>query len=243
MSFAKRVPRAKFSPAAKLAALESTLDLLTPAVYFTDQQGAVVFMNSAARYQVSASKVLCLRDNHLVAVNGKARVALEAAIAQACDQEAQPPHGISVAISDGVAGLCATVLSLHARRHSDSRGAFAAAAVFVQDPTHLPTPPTDAFANLYGLTEAESRILLAMLPGRCAKKAAEILGISLATAKTHLQHIHAKTGTSKQTELMSLFLNSTLPINSMGKSRISAPKRRDQTVKFPQAARPVRPRL
>jgi len=31
------------------------------------------------------------------------------------------------------------------------------------------------------------------------KEAAKMLGIGETTAKTHLQHIHSKTGTSKQT--------------------------------------------
>jgi hypothetical protein len=52
-----------------------------------------------------------------------------------------------------------------------------------------------------------------MLPGVDVKDAADLLGISEATAKTHLQHIHAKTGISKQTELMRLFSGSTPPID------------------------------
>jgi DNA-binding CsgD family transcriptional regulator len=35
------------------------------------------------------------------------------------------------------------------------------------------------------------------------------LGISLTTAKTHLQRIFAKTGVSRQTDLMRLILTST----------------------------------
>jgi DNA-binding CsgD family transcriptional regulator len=41
-----------------------------------------------------------------------------------------------------------------------------------------------------------------------------MLGIGETTAKTHLQHIYAKTGTSKQTELMHLFMSSTPPIKA-----------------------------
>ena len=55
-------------------------------------------------------------------------------------------------------------------------------------------------------------MLLAMVPGLSVKEAAEMLGIGENTAKTHLQHIHSKTGTSKQTELMRLFMSSTPPV-------------------------------
>jgi hypothetical protein len=34
------------------------------------------------------------------------------------------------------------------------------------------------------------------------------------TAKTHLQHVYGKTGTSKQTELMHLFMSSTPPVKA-----------------------------
>jgi DNA-binding CsgD family transcriptional regulator len=53
-----------------------------------------------------------------------------------------------------------------------------------------------------------------MAPGLSVKEAAEVLGIGETTAKTHLQHIYEKTGTSKQTELMHLFMSSTPPVKA-----------------------------
>jgi DNA-binding CsgD family transcriptional regulator len=52
-----------------------------------------------------------------------------------------------------------------------------------------------------------------MAPGLCVKEAAEVLGIGEATAKTHLQRVYAKTGTSKQTELMHLFMRYGPPVH------------------------------
>ena len=88
------------------------------------------------------------------------------------------------------------------------------AAIFVQDPIVVPPFPGEAFAKLYGLTGGELRVLLAMAPGLGVKEAAEMLGIGETTAKTHLQHIYAKTGTSKQTELMHLFMSSAPPVKT-----------------------------
>ena len=53
-----------------------------------------------------------------------------------------------------------------------------------------------------------------MAPGLSVKEAAEVLGVSEITAKTHLQHIYKKTGTSKQTELMHLFMSSAPPVKA-----------------------------
>jgi DNA-binding CsgD family transcriptional regulator len=45
--------------------------------------------------------------------------------------------------------------------------------------------------------------------GHRLQTCANRLGISLTTAKTHLQRIFAKTGVSRQTDLMRLILTST----------------------------------
>jgi len=84
----------------------------------------------------------------------------------------------------------------------------------VQDPVIAPPLPGEAFAKLYGLTGSELRVLLALATGLSVKQAAEILGIGDTTAKTHLQHIYAKTGISKKTELMHLFMSSAPPVQA-----------------------------
>jgi hypothetical protein len=61
-----------------------------------------------------------------------------------------------------------------------------------------------------------------MAPGLSVKEAAEILGIGDTTAKTHLQNIYAKTGTSKQTELMHLFMSSAPPVQAAPKPQPSS---------------------
>jgi DNA-binding CsgD family transcriptional regulator len=78
----------------------------------------------------------------------------------------------------------------------------------MQDPV-APPLPGEAFAKLYGLTTSEARVVLAMAPDLSVKEAAEVLGIGETTVNTHLQHIFRKSGTSKQTELMHLFMSST----------------------------------
>ena len=57
--------------------------------------------------------------------------------------------------------------------------------------------------------------VLAMAPGLSVKEAAALLGIGEVTARTHLQHAYAKTGTSKQTELLNLLNNSSPPITAI----------------------------
>jgi len=74
--------------------------------------------------------------------------------------------------------------------------------------------PGEAFAKLYNLTGAELRVLEAMVPGLTVKEAADLLRLAEPTVKTHLRRIFVKTGTSRQTELLHLFMNSTPPVKA-----------------------------
>jgi DNA-binding CsgD family transcriptional regulator len=198
-------------------ALEATLNALSSAVYLTDRHARVVFMNRMAECQVKTSNALRLENNRLVAVDRTARAALAKALAETISDEAETSDGgFTLAIPQGEqAGFVATILPLAGGERRNICGAFAAtAAIFVQDPVMVPPFPGEAFAKLYGLTGSELRVLLAMAPGLSVKEAAEVLGIGETTAKTHLQHIYGKTNTSKQTELMHLFVSSTPPVRA-----------------------------
>ena len=199
-------------------ALEATLSALTSGVYLVDRFGRVIYMNQAAERQVKANSALHIEHDHLVPLDRDARIALAKAIGEAMADEAKlPAAGITLALPDGQgAGLVATVLPLGRGERRNVCGAFAAmAAIFVQDPVVVPPFPGEAFAKLYGLTGGELRVLLAMAPGLGVKDAAEVLGVSESTAKTHLQHIYAKTGASKQIELMHLFTSSAPPVKAV----------------------------
>jgi DNA-binding CsgD family transcriptional regulator len=55
------------------------------------------------------------------------------------------------------------------------------------------------------------RVLLAIARGVSANEAADMLGISEATVRTHLQRMFSKTGTSRQADLLRLLQSSAPP--------------------------------
>jgi DNA-binding CsgD family transcriptional regulator/PAS domain-containing protein len=196
-------------------ALEATLDALVSGVYLTDREARVVYMNRAAERQIKSRKVLRIIDHRLSAADNAARKHLSQAIDDAISDEAAPLVGgtsLALPASDD-AGLVATILPLTRGNRCSFSGL--AAAIFVQDPEVAPPYPGEAFAKLYGLTGAELRVLLALAPGLSVKDAAAMLGIGEVTARTHLQHVYAKTRTSKQTELLNLFRNATPPVKAV----------------------------
>jgi len=196
-------------------ALEATLNALSSAVYLTDRHGRIIHMNRAAERQVSASNAIRVENNHLVPVDRRARLTLAKAIDQATADEADlPTSAFTLALPEqDKPGLIAAILPL---AHSDRQSlcGTSTAAIFVQDPTVMGRSIGEAFAKLHGLTASELRVLLALAPGLSIKKAAAMLGVCETTARTHLQHIYSKTGTSKQSELIHMFMSSTPPVET-----------------------------
>jgi len=86
-----------------------------------------------------------------------------------------------------------------------------AAAVFVVDPAAKFGGQLRRFASCFRLTAAETRVLREIVGGNGLRAAAARLKISPATAHTHAIRIFAKTGTSRQTELIRLFFEASLP--------------------------------
>ena len=60
----------------------------------------------------------------------------------------------------------------------------------------------DVLTRLYGLTQTEARLVQLLVGGSTLDGAAEILEISVNTARTHLKHVFQKTGINRQAELV-----------------------------------------
>ncbi|MBO9649442.1 MAG: LuxR family transcriptional regulator [Variovorax sp.] len=195
--------------------LEKTLDGLAAGVYLTASDGHVVYMNAAAERQVKAGHSIRLANNRLSAIDPAARAALARNIDAATRADGGSPwNEHSVALPDGTgSGYVATLLPIENGQRNGILAPFAASvAVFMQDPIQVPLMPGEAFARLHGLTGAELRVLLALSQGLGGMESAEMLGISEPTVRTHLQRIFSKTGTSRQSDLLSLLHRSTPPV-------------------------------
>jgi DNA-binding CsgD family transcriptional regulator len=193
--------------------LTATLNKLASGVYLTDCHGRVIYMNRAGDHLLRSNKALCIEHGRLAPVDQITRVAMSKAVAAAIADDAEATtSGVTLVLptSEG-ARLIAIILPLsHREGHNRCSPLAAAAAIFVHDPLVVPSFAGEAFAKAHGLTSGELRVLLAMSPGLGVKEAAEMLGISETTAKTHLHHIFAKTGTSRQAQLMHLFMTCAL---------------------------------
>ena len=204
--------------ALKSEMLEKTLDGLAAGVFLTARDGHVVHMNRAAERQVEAGGSIRLVNNRISPVDPAAGLALAKAIEKAARDDAHMGmREHSLAIPNGIGGgYVATLLPVQSGQRRDVLAPFAASvAVFTQDPVQVPLMPGEAFARLHGLTGGELRVLLALSQGLGGMEAADMLGISEATVRTHLQRIFSKTDTSRQADLLRLLHSSTPPIRPL----------------------------
>lgn len=197
--------------------LEATLDALVAGVYLLARDGRVVYMNAAAEQQIETGNALRIVNHRLLASDLQARQALARATDETVSEKLDGESGgHSLAIPDPQGdGYIATLLRLDRGSRQSIMAPFAASvAVFVQEPARVPMMPGEAFAKLYRLTGGELRVLLALAQGLGGKEAADMLGISEPTVRTHLQNIFSKTGTSRQTDVLRLLQSATPPASA-----------------------------
>ncbi|HEU5068196.1 MAG TPA: LuxR C-terminal-related transcriptional regulator [Sphingomicrobium sp.] len=187
--------------------LAETLDGLASAVLLVAATGKILFANAAAKRMLDEGTILRGTRDVLTAVDSQAHRSLrEIFRATEAGDAAVGAKGITVPI--GTADRerwIAHVLPLTsgARRQAEIAHN-AAAAVFVRK-AELDVPtPAELLIQLYKLTPSELRVLHAIVQVGGIAAAAEMIGISEATVKTHLQHLYEKTGTNRQADLVKL---------------------------------------
>lgn len=204
--------------AIRLERLEQTVDALSTGVFLADHDG-ITYMNSSARKLVDHGSTLKIKNNRLTATRARAADRLSHAVSASLGGTAPVKigsHMVAIPDADG-GGLLANILPLSWKNaHNPLVGLPGSAAIFVQDASAPPQFAGGAFAKLYGLTPAELRVSLEVAKGNGLTELTETLGISTNTAKTHLKHVFAKTGVTRQGDLARLIMMSTPPVRSMG---------------------------
>ncbi len=197
------------------ARMAETLDALKLGVVLANEDSRILHANRAAEAMMREGGPLRDRGGVLRAEGGAASLEIRSAIKQAARNESGiGKTGLAVRLTEeeGEAPVVAHVLPLAGSEVRSRLEPAAVAAVFV-NPKVDDAASAQAVAATYGLTPAETRVLTRVLTGNTVAEAAADLGIAPTTARTHLDSIFAKTGVSRQSELIRLAAQVT-PVTS-----------------------------
>ena len=197
------------------ATLADTLDGLAAGVFFVDEHARLINANEAGRRMATDADVVAVAQGALTACDREADVALRSACARAGSAEVEEGGGGIPLTERGGGRYMAHVLPLTSGARRSAGAAYAAAAAVFVRRSGLDIPSTvEAISKAYGLTPRELRALYAIVASPSVKDASELLGLSQATVKTHLQRVFDKTGARKQADLVKLVAGYMSPINS-----------------------------
>jgi DNA-binding CsgD family transcriptional regulator len=195
------------SQAARLA---DALDGLAVGMFLVDAQARIVHANASGQAMLDTGAVVQETGSRLTALDRKAAQALRQAVAEAAAGETAS-RSVGLQRSDGEY-FDAHVLALNSSARRQTGLPYAAvAAVFVRKAALDPCP-LELIGELYGLTRAERRVLIAIVEIGGVTEVADLLGVSDTTVKTHLQHVFEKTGTKRQADLVKLVASHTSPL-------------------------------
>lgn len=192
-----------------------TLERLAVGALTLDRKAQVLNINHAAHEILAARDGIGLVQRRLQATKAAESRELTALIEQAIAGSQHEGHDVAGAMSitrpSGRSKLGILVRTVPLSEWSESP-VRAAAFVVLRDPETRFNASQSMLKRLYGLTPAESGLTAKLLDGLSVEEAAEALQISRHTARSQLRGIFAKTGVTRQTELMRKLLRGVIPL-------------------------------
>jgi DNA-binding CsgD family transcriptional regulator len=87
-----------------------------------------------------------------------------------------------------------------------TEGSASHVSLIIADPRRKAITSPEEIAVALNLTRSESRVVFGLVSGGSVDEAAETAGVSISSARTYLKNVFAKTGVSRQAELVRLVL-------------------------------------
>jgi DNA-binding CsgD family transcriptional regulator len=182
------------------ALVETTLRVLSIEFFLVRADGEIMVDGRTSRTDADGWVVV---NNHLTLADPRERAALR----QAIEDAALPPNSasiVSVTTSPGSVRLAAVA-------QVDATDDDLAVVLFEAQNTDHKALRLHFF-RAHGLTRSESLIANDLLDGKTLAEAAAANNYAIETARSYLKQVFSKTGAHRQSELISLYYASILPI-------------------------------
>jgi len=190
-----------------LSGLDSLFAQSATAMFLVNSDAVLRRSNCAGEKLLAARAGIVVRQGVLCAVEGDASRRLHALIGAAGDPERQRRSGGSMSIPrhDRTLPLSATVIPARSERVSLFDPEPCVLVCLVNPEADIPAQDA-VLREVLGLSRAECQVALELLKGCSTREVARNLDLSYNTVRAHLARIMAKTGTHRQSELVSLIL-------------------------------------
>jgi DNA-binding NarL/FixJ family response regulator len=199
----KQSRAAKASSSVEAALGVATLNRLPTGVVVVDQDGKVVFTNRQGAEFLAARDGLSIGTNGLVRTSKPRETAELTHLIKISTEGGQTnvPHALSVSREDSDRALSVVVAPLPSSGLGQK-----VAVLLVSAPERQKLPSPETVSRLFDLTDAESRLAIALGEGHRIEDAADRMGITISSARTYLKRIFSKTDVTRQAELVRLLL-------------------------------------
>ncbi|QFU76535.1 helix-turn-helix transcriptional regulator [Halioglobus maricola] len=184
---------------------------LAVATIILDEQARVLNVNPIAQVLLEQADGLSLRGDTLQLAGRDAHRQLQEAVATIISSQHQGQPSVARALRVPRSGARADLgLVVRPVPHSEwSQGQSGpCAAVFISDPDLHEPASKQALGDLFELTPAEANLAILLTRGLSLAEISEAQNISQHTARAQLKSIFAKTGVSRQAELVRLIIKS-----------------------------------
>lgn len=184
--------------------LAGGLDALAMPIFLFDEAGLVSQCNQSAETMLDSHRLIWIENGHLQTINRETNLKLNLEIYKAIEASRGSGGDLNSVVLLTRPGHLPLMLMMAPMRLATH----GAALMFAFDPQASPSITTSLVRRLFGLTEAEAELSIALCCGKSLEEVAQTRGTSINTIKSQLKNVFQKTGTSRQIELVSLLLAS-----------------------------------
>lgn len=190
----------------------ATIDRLLVGTAILDEAGKVMRSNQAAQRLFAARDGLECRQERLFAYSSQDNRQLQKVV-QTVLQHRQQGRDESVEVltlsrPTGEVPLNLLLRPIALNYEGQGHARRPAVAVFIRDPNDSPQASRHLLRSLFQLTRTETEVAMLMMDGLTLDESAERLCLSRNTIRAHLRGVFAKTGATRQAQLVKTLLNS-----------------------------------
>jgi DNA-binding CsgD family transcriptional regulator len=187
------------------------VDQLSMATVILDEWGQVLATNSVAKVLLEEGDGICTINRELQLTDRQSNGRLRELIAEATSDQRAGTTGMARALRvsrpSGKSDLGLVIRPVPASERAEGQSS-PCITVFISDPEHQESTSQQVLGELFGLTPAEANLAIKLTRGMSLAQLSGEQNISQHTARAQLKAVFAKTGATRQAELVRLVLKS-----------------------------------